>query len=177
MLAALRTAATPVLGCSQNAASARTSAKNCSPISAMLTDENLRRGMAPDEASRQAHLALGNIAQLKEIQHDRQGLPQLETLFHDIRYALHTLRRSPGFTLVAVLTLALGIGVNTTLFTAFDAIVLKPLPVKAPGSVIRIERWFESRSQGKVSNLLQFHVPVPLVSSCESLFLRLLSQT
>src|SRR5262249_7863411 len=58
--------------------------------------------------------------------------------------------RSPGFTLVAVITLALGIGVNTTLFTAFDAVALKPLPVSDPARVVRIERWFESGNHGDV---------------------------
>jgi predicted permease len=147
MLAALRTAASRLLGLFKNSPDQDFGDELRSHLS-MLTDENIRRGMTPDEARRQAHLTLGNLAQLKEIQHDRQSLPQVETLFLDIRYASRTLRRSPGFTLVAVLTLALGIGVNTTLFTAFDAIALKPLPVKDSAHVIRIQRWFESGSQG-----------------------------
>jgi predicted permease len=114
----------------------------------MLTDQNIRSGMARDEARRRAHLALGNFAELQEIQRERQGLPHMETFYRDFRYAARALRRSPGFTLVAVLTLGLGIGVNTTLFTAFDAVALKPLPVKDPDHVVRIERWFQSGSQG-----------------------------
>lgn len=155
MLAALRTAASRVLGLFSKRLNQDYSEELRSHLS-MLTDENLRRGMPPAEASRQAYLALGNLAQLKEIRHERQGLPQLEMLFHDIRYALRALRRSPGFTLVVVLTLALGIGVNTTLFTAFDAIALKPLPVKDPAHVIRIERWFKSRIQGNVQYFFSY---------------------
>lgn len=123
---------------------------------AMLADENIRRGMTPQEAKRQAHLGLGGVTQLKESRRERQSLPQVDTLFQDIRYAIRSFRKSPGFTLVAVLTLALGIGVNTTLFTAFDAVALKPLPVKASDSVIRIERWFESRSQGNIQYFFSY---------------------
>ncbi len=122
----------------------------------MLADENLRRGMTPEEAIRQAHLSLGGVTQLKEMRHEHQGLPQLDTFFQDIRYAARSFRKSPGFTLVAVLTLALGIGVNTTLFTGFDAVALKPLPVKHPDNVIRIERWFESGNQGNGQYLFSY---------------------
>ena len=114
----------------------------------MLTEENILRGMQPGEARREARLALGNVTRLREDRRERQALPHFETLYQDLRYAARTLRKSPGFTLVAMLTLALGIGVNTTLFTAFDAVALKPLPVKDPDGVVRVERWFASGSLG-----------------------------
>src|SRR5438132_9709489 len=95
-------------------------------------EDNLRSGMSPTEARRQALIKLGGVEQTKEIYRDRRGLPLLETLFHDLRFAFRMLRKNPGFTCVAVLTLALGIGVNTAIFTAFDALVLRPRHVRDP---------------------------------------------
>jgi hypothetical protein len=98
----------------------------------MLTEENLRRGMEPEEARRVASLRLGGVSQIKEIHHEHRGLPAVETLFADLRYALRTLRKSSGFTAVAVLSLTLGIGANTAIFTVIDQLLLKSLPVKEP---------------------------------------------
>src|SRR6266404_2036305 len=117
---------------------------------AMLADENIRRGMTPEEARCAAVRRFGGIAQIKEDQRERRGMPQIETFLKDLRYAARTLLKSPGFTIVAIFTLALGIGVNTTLFTAFNAIALKPLPVKDADAVIRLERWFETGSHGDI---------------------------
>ncbi len=115
----------------------------------MLAAENVRRGMNPGEARQQALRSLGNVTQLKESQREGRALPQIETLFADLKYAARTLRANPGFTVVAALTLTLGIGVTTTVFTAYNAIALKALPVADPSSVVRLERWFE-RSRGDI---------------------------
>lgn len=116
----------------------------------LLAEDYVRRGMSPEEARMAARRTFGGIAQTKQAQRELRGLPQLDSLSADLRYAARTLRNSPGFTAVAVLTLALGIGVNTTLFSAFNAVALKPLPVADPASVLRLERWFEPVMHGNI---------------------------
>src|SRR5260370_18634836 len=123
---------------------------------ALFTEENMRRGMTRDEAYREARLRFGSVTEVKETNRELRGLPQLDTALRDLRYAARMLRKSPGFTSVAILTLALGIGVNTTFFTAFDAVALKPLPVRDPGNVVRVERWFANGSLGNGQYLFSY---------------------
>ncbi|HEV3482854.1 MAG TPA: ABC transporter permease [Candidatus Acidoferrales bacterium] len=104
----------------------------------LLTEENIRRGLPPAEARRQARLRLGGAAQLRETQHDLRGLPWLETLFQDVRFGLRMLRKNPGFTAVAVVTLALGIGANTAIFSMVNGFLLTPLPVAHPGEIVAL---------------------------------------
>lgn len=105
---------------------------------AMQAEENVRSGMTPTEARRQAMLQLGAVEAIREQYREEEGLPQLEHLLHDLRYASRQLRKSPGFTLAAVLTLALGIGATTAIFTLVQQVMLQSLPVTKPDQLWRI---------------------------------------
>ncbi|HEY7790007.1 MAG TPA: ABC transporter permease [Vicinamibacterales bacterium] len=101
-------------------------------------DDNLRAGMSREEARRQALLKLGGVTQTREAHRDRRGLPWVDSLARDVKYAMRFLRRSPGFTAVAMLSLALGIGANTAIFSLVDALLLRSLPVKQPDRLVQL---------------------------------------
>jgi putative ABC transport system permease protein len=98
----------------------------------MEADANVRRGMSPEAARRQAVLALGGVEGTKEAVRDSRGVRPLEDLVRDVRFAFRSFARTPGFTLTAVLVLALGIGATTAIFSAVRAVVLRPLPFAEP---------------------------------------------
>jgi predicted permease len=105
----------------------------------MHTEDNVRRGMSAAEARRNALMKLGGIEQTKEIYHDRKSLPVVEVFIQDVRYGLRMLRKNSGFTVVAVLSLALGIGANTTIFTVVNATLLSALPVREPSRLVQMD--------------------------------------
>ncbi len=115
---------------------------------AMLTEELERCGVASDEARRRARVLLGNPTALAQEHRERRTWRVLPDLGADVRVALCQFRRRPGFTLVAVLTMALGIGVNTTVFGALNAVALRPLPIAGADRAVRVERWAQSGLRG-----------------------------
>jgi predicted permease len=105
----------------------------------MLVEENHRRGMTEEQARRAASLKLGGIAQTEEAYRERRGLHFVQTFFQDLRYAVRMLRRAPGFAAVVIVSLALGIGANTAIFSAIDAVMLRMLPVEEPQQLVMLE--------------------------------------
>ncbi len=106
---------------------------------AFQTEENLRAGMSPVEARRQAALKLGAAEAIREQHHAEHSIPFIENLLFDLRYAVRMLLRSPGFSFVAIATMALGIGATTAIYSVIDATLLHPLPYPNPAELVRIE--------------------------------------
>src|SRR5215469_2016868 len=102
----------------------------------MQVADNLRRGMSSKDARRNALIKLGGPESAKELYRDRRGVPILETLWRDTRHGVRILTRSPGFAAIALLTISLGIGANTAIFTLINAVMLKPLPVERPNDLV-----------------------------------------
>ena len=123
---------------------------------ALLTEENIRTGMEPGEARRAARLKLGGAVQLRESHHDQLTFGWFESLAQDIRFAMRMLRKNPGFTVVAVLTLALGIGANTAIFSLVDWLILRPLPIDQPSGIALLFSTSENGGAGTTFSYPEF---------------------
>ena len=105
---------------------------------ALLEDEYRRRGMSDDDAQRAARRVLGGVDRTKELHRDARSFTWLDDLRRDLRYAVRTLARSPIFSLVAIVSLTLGIGANTAMFQLLNALLLRPLPVERPHELVEV---------------------------------------
>ena len=116
-----------------------------------LVDEHRRAGMSDADARRRARLEFGGLDQIKEACRDARGTRWIEDVIQDVRYGIRGFRKSPGFTLVAVATLALGVGANLTVFAVFDALLLRPLPVPNASRLVTFTRWIQNSSSESFS--------------------------
>lgn len=143
----------------------------------MRTEENVRAGMAPEEARRDAERRFGNRTRIKEQGYEVRGGRWIETLWQDLRFGVRVLLKSPGFTFVCAVSLAVGIGVNTTVFSFINTVLFKPLPVSnTEGLVYFFEsnqknsyqpssyaNYLDYREQSGLFSGLMAHAPVPLL--------------
>ena len=104
----------------------------------LLTEDNVRGGMTREQARRQALHSIGGLMPTRELHRETRGMPAWENLVRDVRYALRTLRREPGFFAVAVVIIGLGIGATTAVFSVVNAVLLRPLPFHEPERLVRV---------------------------------------
>src|SRR6201984_2433029 len=121
------------------------------------TAANIAAGMSPEDARRQAALQFGAVEGVKEDCREQRSAYWFESLVADLRYALRSLRKSPAFAAIAILTLALGIGANTAIFTVVNAVFFHPVPVKDPSRLVQLFTADQRRSFGV--NVFPFSFP------------------
>jgi putative ABC transport system permease protein len=119
---------------------------------ALHIEDNLRAGMTPQQARRDALLKLGGLEQTKEAVRERRNLPWLEMLLQDLRFGARMLRKNPGFAAIAVLTMALGIGANTAIFSVIDLVLLAPVPYHDAERLVIL--WENNEQRSKPDNVV-----------------------
>lgn len=117
---------------------------------AMEAEYRARNGASASEATRASHLAFGGIEQVKEQMRDATGARPLQDLTRDVSYTIRSLVRRPGFALVTILTLAIGIGGTTAVFSAVDTVLLQPLPYQQPGQLVRVYQPYKQNPGDKL---------------------------
>src|SRR2546422_11556140 len=130
----------------------------------MAAEVNLRKGMSAEEPRREALRGFGGVEQTKELYRDQRGLPMIETTLQDLRFGFRMLRRSPGFSILAILCLILGIGANAAVFSWIEGILFRPYP-----AVAHEERMFAlaGTSRGASAfNLLSYPDCIDFEKSC-----------
>lgn len=139
---------------------------------ALLTNEFERRGLSPEDARYAARRQFGGVAQLKELRRESRSIPQLETLGRDIRHALSSIRKNPAFSITIVLTLGLGIGANSAIFTLANQMLLRLLPVKDPQQLylLNYQGNFVGGSCRPCSNTFSYPAYAELRNSARNVF-------
>ena len=117
----------------------------------MEREAAIRRGASPEEATRQARCRAGHVPEAREQFRDQRHLGWLEDFVADCRYGVRLLRRSPMFTCAAVLSLALGIGANTAIFSLMDAVMLRLMPVREPERLVQFVKYYPPYGRGNLS--------------------------
>jgi len=134
----------------------------------LLADEHMRRGLSPDAARAAARRDFGGVDLIKETCRDQRGLPWMDALSRDLRYAVRVFRRSPAFVAVAVATLAIGIGANTALFSIVNAVLLRPLPYPNVDRLVMLSTKTPGRPQSLLSynEYLAVRDQLPSIEAC-----------
>ena len=122
----------------------------------MLAEDHMRRGMPEPEARAAALRNFGGVIQMKESYRDQRGVPSVETFVQDARYSVRSFLRTPGFTLAALITLALGIGANSAIFSVVNAVLLQPLPYSEPERIVQMYRSSGGLWKGHTAKRFQF---------------------
>jgi predicted permease len=118
---------------------------------ALLEDEHVRRGMTRDQARLAARRALGSVALAQDLHRDVRSFAWLEDAISDVRHSVRSLRRAPGFTVIAVLTLALGIGANSAIFSVVNTVLLRPLPFEQSDRLVRVVMTVPAQTTGSTT--------------------------